>query len=146
MTLSACRAPTDTIALSTLCSFTRTTAASSSGGTTLLPNGSSAQAPRSSAAAMIPPRRSSLMSGVARHIRAVGVPAVATVLEGDHVVAVHLPGVEAGVAVARHVRCKCRDRRVIGVAAVVVAAVRELAPHLVAVFHCRVVDPRQVDR
>src|SRR2546427_8357814 len=111
MTLSACRAPTDTIALSTLCSFTRTTAASSSGGTTLLPNGSSAQAPRSSAAAMIPPRRISLMSGGIGPVGLVGVPAGRdTVLEGDHEVEVGLPGIEPSVAVAHHVGCERRDR------------------------------------
>src|SRR2546426_8841971 len=114
MTLSACRARTDRIAPSTLCSSTRTRAASSSGGTTV-PNGSSAQAPRSRAAAMIPPRRISLVSGGIGSVGLVGVPAGrGTVLEGDHEVEVGLPGIEPCVAVGHHVRAKRRDRCVVG--------------------------------
>src|SRR2546426_9705968 len=106
MTLSACRARTDTIALSTLCSFTRTPAASSSGGTTV-PNGSSAQAPRGRAAAMIPPRRISLVSGGIGSVGLVGGPAGrGPLLEGDHEVEEGLPGIEPSRAGGHHLRAQ----------------------------------------
>src|SRR5439155_42468 len=105
--LSACRARTDTTALSTLCSFTRTAAASSSGGTAL-PSGSSAHATRVSAAPISPPPTH--LPEPSRRPQSTGRTGLAFTVEGEHAVPHVLVAREPGIDERRLVPGARADR------------------------------------